>query len=322
MDKLLTALFIILLFFIPLLLKQTPEEVKEAEVKEVELCPVNISVAGMDKPISLEEYVVGVVAAEMPATFQEEALKAQAIAARTYALQTTANGTKTIAADVSAQVYSAEAKRKERWGKEFKRNERKVRDAVKATAGDIIVYNDEMISAMFFSTSNGKTETAQNFSGNDIPYLQSVESPGEGDVAAEVKRTAKLTLTEWNKVMGGKWDADRFRSLQLIRNPTGRVQKAVTSGFEATGREMRDLLGLASTDFDIAFDMNNKIVHVTTTGYGHGVGMSQYGAEAYAQKGWTAESILLHYYTGTQIKKFTLLDSKCLKTPSLANNSE
>ena len=85
---------------------------------------------------------------------------------------------------------------------------------------------------------------------------------------------------------------------------------------------MRELLGLASTDFDIAFDVTNKIVHVTTTGYGHGVGMSQYGAEAYAQKGWTAEKILLHYYTGTQIKKFTLLDSQCLKTPSLANNSE
>ena len=85
---------------------------------------------------------------------------------------------------------------------------------------------------------------------------------------------------------------------------------------------MRDLLGLASTDFDIAFDVTNNIVHVTTTGYGHGVGMSQYGAEAFAQKGWTAEKILLHYYTGTKIKKFTLLDSECLKTPSLANNSE
>ncbi len=279
-------------------------------------------VAGADKPIPLEEYVVGVVAAEMPVTFQEEAFKAQAIAARTYALQTTDNGKNPIATDVSAQVYSSEAQRKKRWGKEFKRNEKKVRAAVAATAGDTIVYQDKMISAMFFSTSNGKTETAQNFSGNDIPYLQSVESPGEGDVEAKVERTAEMTLAKWNKIIGGKWDADKFKSLQLVRNPTGRVQKVVTSGFQASGREMRDLLGLASTDFDIAFDMTNKIVHLTTIGYGHGVGMSQYGAEAYAQKGWTAESILLHYYTGTQIKKFTLLDSQCLKTPSLANNSE
>ncbi|NYF23506.1 stage II sporulation protein D [Sporosarcina sp. JAI121] len=322
MDKLLTALFIILLFFIPFLLRETPEVSEEVEEAEAELCPVEITVAGMDKPIPLEEYVVGVVAAEMPATFEAEALKAQAIAARTYALRTTDNGTKAIAADVSAQVHSAEAKRKERWGKEFKRNERKVRAAVEATAGDIIVYEDEMIAAMFFSTSNGKTETAQNFSGNDVPYLQSVESPGEGDVEANVERKSEMTLAEWNKVMGGKWNADRFKSLQLVRNGTGRVQKVISTGFEASGREMRDLLGLASTDFDIAFDVTNKIVHVTTTGYGHGVGMSQYGAEAYAQKGWTAERILLHYYTGTEIKKFTLLDSKCLKTLSLADNSQ
>ena len=322
MDKLLTALFIILLFFIPFLLRQTPEKVKESGEQKVELCPVDITIAGADKPISLEEYVVGVVAAEMPATFQKEALKAQAIAARTYALQTTDNGKKPIAPDVSAQVYSSEEKRKERWGKEFKRNEKKVRAAVEATAGDTIVYQDKVISAMFFSTSNGKTETAQNFSGNDIPYLQSVESPGEGGVEAKVERTAEIPLAKWNKTIGGKWDADSFRSLQLVRNPTGRVQKVVTSQFEASGRELRELLGLASTDFDIAFDVTNKIVHVTTTGYGHGVGMSQYGAEAYAQKGWTAEKILLHYYTGTQIKKFTLLDSQCLKTPSLANNSE
>ena len=146
--------------------------------------------------------------------------------------------------------------------------------------------------------------------------------PGRRTLQPKVERTTEMTLAEWNEAIGSKWDADMFQILTTCRNPTGRVQKVVTSGFEASGREMRDLLGLASTDFDIAFDVTNKIVHVTTIGYGHGVGMSQYGAEAYAQKGWTAEKILLHYYTGTQIKKFTLLDSKCLKTPSLANNSE
>lgn len=302
MDKLLAALLIILLFFIPVLLKQTPDSSNKFEGTKDEFCPIMITVVGMDKPIPLEEYVIGVVAAEMPITFQEEALKAQAIAARTYALRTTEYGEKAIAADVSAQVYADEAKRKERWKKEFKHNERKVRAVVEATMGDTLVYGDEMISAMFFSTSNGKTETAQNFSGNDIPYLQSVDSPGEGDVAAKVERKSTMALAEWNDMMGGKWDAESFKSLQLVRNPTGRVQKAVTSEFEVSGREMRELLGLASTDFDIAFDVTNKIVHVTTMGYGHGVGMSQYGAEAYAQKGWMAEDILLHYYTGTQIK--------------------
>lgn len=322
MDKLLIVLFIILLFFMPIWLKPTPEiggpAMKEAE----QSCSVEISVVGVDKPIPLEEYVVGVVAAEMPVKFHEEALKAQAIAARTYALRTTENGQNPIAADVSAQVYATEKDRKERWKKEFKRNEEKVQAAVQATAGDILVYEDEMISAMFFSTSNGKTETAQNFSGSDIPYLQSVDSPGEEGVAATVERKTELTLTKWNKVMGTNWDADNFKNLQLVRNPTGRVQKMQSTGFEATGREVRERLGLASTDFDIAYDVTNQIVHITTLGYGHGVGMSQYGAEAFAQKGWTADSILSHYYSGTEIKKFTSLDSECLKSPSLANNSE
>ncbi|MBE1555692.1 stage II sporulation protein D [Sporosarcina limicola] len=324
MDKLLTVLFILLLFLIPFLLKQAPEMEVEKKAKEVkeELCPVDITVSGVDKPIPLEEYIVGVVAAEMPVTFHVEALKAQSVAARTYSLRATDSGKKPIAANVSAQVFVTEAERKKRWGKEFENNERKVRAAVKATEGDVLVFGEEIISAMFFSTSNGQTETAQNFSGNDVPYLQSVESPGEEDVAPKFEQKSEMKLAEWNKVLGVEWDAGRFGSLQLIRNPTGRVQKAVTTGFEVSGREMRELLGLASTDFDIAFDVTNKIVHVTTTGYGHGVGMSQYGAEAYAQKGWTAESILLHYYSGTKIKKFTLLDSKCLKTSSLADNSE
>lgn len=322
MDKLLAALLIILLFFIPVLLKQTPDIDRKVEKPEEQACPIMITVEGMDKPIPLEEYVIGVVAAEMPISFQEEALKAQAIAARTYALRTTNYGEKAIAADVSAQVYADETQRKKRWKKEFKPNEQKVRAVVKATAGDTLVYKDEMITAMFFSTSNGKTETAQNFSGNDVPYLQSVDSPGEEDVAQTVERKTTMALTKWNDRLGSKWNAESFKSLKLVRNPTGRVQKAMTSEFEISGREMRDLLGLASTDFDVAFDVTNNIVHVTTIGYGHGVGMSQYGAEAYAQKGWVAKDILLHYYTGAEIKKFTLVDSKCLKSPSLANNSE
>ncbi len=322
MDKLLPILFILLLFFIPVWLKTPPEKSGSTEDATAQLCSIEISVAGVDKPIPLEEYVAGVVAAEMPVSFHEEALKAQAIAARTYALRTTENGQKQIAADVSAQVYATEKDRKERWKKEFKRNEEKVQAAVQATAGDILVYEDEMISAMFFSTSNGKTEAAQNFSGSDIPYLQSVDSPGEEDVAPTVERATEIALTKWNQILGTNWNADHFRKLQLVRNSTGRVQKVISTGFEATGREIRDQLELASTDFDIAYDVTNEIVHITTTGYGHGVGMSQYGAEAFAQKGWPADRILLHYYSGTEIKKFTSLDSECLKSPSLANNSE
>lgn len=321
LDKLLAVLFIVLLFFIPIMMKKPIVTEKNVAMEE-EPCVLYITVEGEDKPLPLEEYVMGVVAGEMPMSFHDEALRAQAIAARTYALRTTEAGKKPIAATVSAQVYKNAAERKKRWGKEFKANEKRLRSIVESTAGDTIVYEDEMITAMFFSTSNGKTETAQNYSGNPVPYLQSVESPGESTVAAEVERRLELPLEEWNEALGSVWKADRFKSLQLVRNQTGRVQKAVSTDFEMSGREMREVLGLASTDFDIAYDITNKIVIVTTKGYGHGVGMSQYGAEAFAQKGWTAENIIPYYYSGTTIKKFELDESECLKTPTLANNSK
>lgn len=320
MDKLLAVLFILLLFFIPILMKKTIEP--ETNVAKEDPCVIYITVEGEDKPVLLEDYVLGVVAGEMPMVFQDEALRAQAIAARTYVLRSTDNGRKPIQATVSAQVYKNKKERKERWGKEFKSNEKRLREIVETTAGDTIVFDDEMITAMFFSTSNGKTETAQNFSGNAIPYLQSVESPGEDNVAAEVERRVEIPIKKWNEALGSEWKADRFKSLQLVRNQTGRVQKAISTDFEMSGREMREVLGIASTDFDIAYDITNSIVIITTKGYGHGVGMSQYGAEAFAQKGWTAENILTYYYSGTTIKKFELDELECLKTPPLANNSK
>ncbi|MHC8514377.1 stage II sporulation protein D [Sporosarcina sp. ITBMC105] len=314
MDKLLAVLFILLLFFIPILMKQTIEPVaKEVAKEEEDPCAIYITVEGEDKPIPLEEYVLGVVAGEMPIVFHDEALRAQAIAARTYALRSTDNGKKPIQATVSAQVYKNEKARKERWGKEFKKNEKRLSELIETTQGQTIVYEDEMITAMFFSTSNGKTETAQNFSGNPIPYLQSVESPGEANVAAEVERRVEMPIDEWNEALGSEWKADHFKSLKLVRNHTGRVQRAVSTNFEKSGREMREVLGIASTDFDIAYDVTNEIVIITTKGYGHGVGMSQYGAEAFAQKGWKAENILTYYYTGTTLKNFQQDDLACLK---------
>ncbi|MDS9472265.1 stage II sporulation protein D [Sporosarcina pasteurii] len=310
------SIFVLLLFFFPLLIiKESPKPQAEQTKKEGGYCPFEITVQGVDKPFALEEYVKGVVAAEMPIAFHEEALKAQALAARTYALRTTEKGVKPIAKDVSAQVFYTEAERKKNWGKEFKKNEKKIDAAVRATAGEIIVYEDEIISAMFFSTSNGKTETAQNYSGADVPYLQSVDSAGEEALTPVYKEENKIPLAKWNEALGMNWDATMFESLQLIRNSSGRVQKMVTDGFEKEGREIRELLGLRSTDFDIAFDVTNNLVLIDTVGYGHGVGMSQYGAEALAQQGLTANEIIAHYYLDTEIKKILINDPECLKTP-------
>lgn len=311
-----SLLLLLLLFFIPLIFLRSSSAVLPKEEKEIaEVCPIEITVVGLDKPVALEEYVKGVVAGEMPVGFHEEALKAQSIAARTYVLRATDYGKNAIAPDVSAQVYKTEEDRKKRWGKEFKKNEKKISAAVEATTGDILLFEDKLITAMFFSTSNGKTETAENFSGSNIPYLQSVESPGEAAVTPAFEQKTEIPLGKWNEALGSSWDADMFKSLQLVRNTTGRVQKVTASGFEADGREVREILGLRSTDFDIAYDVTNAIVQVTTLGYGHGVGMSQYGAEAFAQEGWTAEQIVQHYYTGITIKNLLNLENVCLKAP-------
>ena len=311
-----SLLLLVVMFFIPVILLRGPSaELQKEEKKEDASCPIDITVVGVDEPLALEEYVKGVVAGEMPIGFHPEALKAQSIAARTYVLNTTNYGKTPIARDVSAQVYKSKEERKKQWGKKFKENEKKLASAVEATTGDVLLYNDELISAMFFSTSNGKTEAAENFSGSNIPYLQSVESPGDEKVAPTFEVKTELPIKEWNEAFGIEWNADMFKSLQLIRNETGRVQRVATSGFESNGREIREILGLRSTDFDIAFDVTNEIVIIKTLGYGHGVGMSQYGAEAFAGEGWTAEKIVQHYYTGTVIKNLLNLENVCLKTP-------
>ncbi|WP_035001107.1 stage II sporulation protein D [Bhargavaea cecembensis] len=326
MKKLIALGLIIFLFSMPILLKKTegtavdkppaetgPEEAQAPEAGAA--CEVFLTVEGEPEPVPLEEYVVGVVSGEMPAGFSKEALKAQAIAARTYALRVTSGGKEAIRKDTAHQVYKPEAERKKEWDKDFPDKEQKVREAVTETEGKVLIHEGELISAMFHSTSNGKTETAKNYGGTDIPYLRSVESPEDADVSPRFEDSETFTLSQWNKKLGGDWNTAKFGTLRLKRNETGRVQQAEANGFTMEGREMREKLGLRSTDFDIAYDPVKKIVHVFTKGYGHGVGMSQYGAEAYAREGWPAEKILFHYYEGTTIKKLEADDPECLKSP-------
>lgn len=301
------------LFYTPILLIE-PVESSMPLTTEEEECVIMLTVAGETVQIPLEEYVVGVVAGEMPADFHIEALKAQAIASRTYALYVTENGQQPIEPTVEHQVYRSEDERRERWGKAFKDNEKKVREAVQATKGQVILYKDELITAMFFSTSNGMTETAKNYSGHAIPYLNSVESSKEAVIAPNFSNTFEIPLEDWNTAFGYQWNDDLFKDLKLVRNTSGRVQTLLAGDYTYTGREVRDKLKLPSTDFDIAYDLSNDIVHITTTGYGHGVGMSQYGAEAFAREGWTAPDILTYYYQNTEIKNLPIEEEACLKS--------
>lgn len=302
----------IALLFLPFLLikeKQNAELVPALTSKLEIDCPILIEVKGVKEKIPLENYVIGVVAAEMPITFHEEALKAQSIAARTYVLRDTNYGEKSIDPTVLKQVYVSEEDRKIKWGASFQQYEDKLKKVVAATEGEIIVYKDQLITAMFFSSSNGQTESAENYSGNAIPYLVSVESEAEELYAQNRTKQFEFTHSEWSKAFNMKWSADIPKTIKVLKTDTDRVESIQMNGKSWTGREVRTLLGLPSTDFTITFH-TNKVV-VDTVGYGHGVGMSQYGAEVLANDSVPAHDILLHYYKGTEIKKF----SPCLKSP-------
>lgn len=308
-------LFIILcaaLLFLPFLLikEKTNEKTVPSPTSELEIdCPILIEVKGVKEKIPLESYVLGVVAAEMPVTFHEEALKAQSIAARTYVLRDTNYGQKSIEQTVFKQVYASEEDRKKKWGASFNQYEDKLKKVIDATEGEIIVYKDQLITAMFFSSSNGQTESAENYSGNVIPYLVSVPSKSEEMYAQNRTKQFEFTHGEWSKAFNMKWTSNIPKTFKVLKTDTDRVESIRMNGKSWTGREVRTLLGLPSTDFTITFQ-SDKVV-VDTVGYGHGVGMSQYGAEVLANDSVLASDILLHYYKGTEIKKF----SPCLKSP-------
>lgn len=296
------GIFVLTLFLLPFFFRTSSEEPLKAAKEnksEAGACDIVIRVNGQKEPIPLEEYIVGVVAAEMPATFHPEALKAQAIAARTYVLKTTNNGQLAIEPTVMKQVFYDEDQRKENWQATFEQNEQKIRDAVKSTEGEVIKYNGELITAMFHSMSNGMTESAKNYNGSDLPYLQSVVST---DFHAENFVTTKnFSLADLNRLLKVNMTLDDIKKIKIIRNDTGRVEKIVLGDKEWLGRDIRTKLELRSTDFDIKV-VNNEIA-ITTEGYGHGVGMSQYGADVMAKQGNTAHDILNHYYTGITIEK-------------------
>lgn len=295
------------LYMLPVAFSEKQEDTRSSTTEE-NACEIFIEVEGQQDKIPLETYITGVVAAEMPVSFHKEALKAQAIAARTYALKTTNYGEKAIAPTVARQVFYDEAQRKANWASNFLGNEKKIVEAINETKGQVLLYQNELITAMFHSTSNGKTESAYGYSGNEIPYLQSVTSISD-QASPKFEAQQEWTLAQWNSLWPIQWQPSDFHAIQLFYNDSGRVERLQLGNNIWTGREVRTLLGIPSTDFTIAYDAATKKVRVNTQGYGHGVGMSQYGAEAMANDGKTAEEILHYYYQDIEIKKI----DACLK---------
>ncbi len=255
---------------------------------------------GTIETIELEEYIIGVVAIEIPASFHIEALKAQSIAARTYALKAIQDN-KVLTDDVKTQSYRDKNQLKVMWGASFDTYYNKVKKAVEATKGLVITYNNQYIDALYHSTSNGYTESSYEVFGYSHPYLVSVNSSWDIN-ASSFLRQVSFSFDNLEKILGIDFNKETLVEI-IARTSSGRVSRLRIDDNYYSGIEFRNLLGLRSTDFDINVDSDKVIV--TTRGYGHGVGMSQYGANGMANNGKTYAEILKHYYQGTTIKATT-----------------
>jgi stage II sporulation protein D len=254
--------------------------------------------SGAIQTLSLEDYVVGVVSAELPPNFSDEAMKAQALAARTYAANYVNNG-KILSDTDSHQVYYDQTQLKQMWGNDFSTYYTKVKNAVNATAGEVITYNGEYIDALFFSTSNGRTDEPQYIWGGELPYLRSVESPWDTE-SRQFNAEKTMTYSEFRSRLGLGSNASLYATV-LSRTPGDGIEKINISGNVLTGEQVRRNLGLRSTDYDIHFE--NGTVRIVQRGWGHRVGMSQYGAHYMGLEGYSYSQIIHHYYSGVSIVK-------------------
>src|SRR5699024_8184968 len=300
------AIFVAVILVIPALIVVPFIQDDSAESVTAETDPVSVELQEGDSPFSvavlrsqtdkiedvpLEEYVSGVVAAEMPADFEIEALKAQALAARTYIvnhlLYQDESGEDDVTDTVRHQVYKNEEELRKQWGSDYTWKMRRINEAVAATKGEILTYDDTTITPAFFSTSNGYTENAADYWENDLPYLKSVESPWD-ESSPKFLDQQVVTLEEVEQALGISLPRDESISADITRTDSDRVKHLQLAGETFSGRDVRESLDLPSTDFTI--EQKDHHLIFTTKGFGHGIGMSQYGANGMAKEGKTYQA--------------------------------
>ena len=287
-----------------------PENTPDYDIKTpVESTKVNVLMGdGQAREMELEEYLVGVVAGEMPASFNTEALKAQAVAARTYTLykilvSPSANHKEDVCTDPACcKAYSDEETLRAKWKDSYNANMEKITGAVWSTRGEYMVYDGQPVLAVFHSSSAGATESSGRVWNSDLPYLVSVQSP---ETAADVKNYVSelvVSQSDFRDTVLAKHPeaelsgecADWIRGIEYTES--GRIQTIDIGGAVIKGTELRSMFGLRSTAAQI--EVKGGDIVFTVTGYGHGVGMSQYGADVMAGEGKTYREILQWYYTG------------------------
>ncbi len=278
------------------------EEKKEESIQENEVYQIKVYNQETDEitTMNMEDYIIGVVAAEMPVSFELEALKAQAVAARTFALYKKEHSNKEydVVKGVSDQAFNTLEEMQKKWADKFNENFLKIQQAVSETKNEILTYQDQVIESFYFSMSNGYTEKCELVFQQALPYIESVESAWDNKSLNNYEVITQFEKEEFcNKL---EINCDEIKIGSIERTDSKRVRKIVINEKEFTGVQIRTLLKLRSTDFDI--DIEDKI-SITTRGSGHGVGMSQYGANGMAKEGYPYEEILEHYYQNIEISK-------------------
>lgn len=260
--------------------------------------------------MTMAEYLPWAVAAEMPVSFHEEAMKAQTVAARTYALYCTLHENPDHPqADLCSNsgccmAYLDEASLRGRWGSDYEQNLALVKDYVSDTDGQVLTYDSLPILACFHSSSAGMTEQGRELWG-DVPYLEAVVSPETEQDVPNYISTLEVTPQELKENLlrlcpEAALESDPALWIESTElSESGRVSSITIGGASFTGSQMRGLFSLRSTAFSLEYI--NGCFLFTVTGYGHGLGMSQYGADVMAQKGFTWKEILMHYYTGATL---------------------
>ncbi|GAA0605129.1 stage II sporulation protein D [Virgibacillus siamensis] len=298
------------LIVLPYVADNEQHNADEAESDQVDISlgdsPFSVAVmrASSEKveDVPLETYVARVVASEMPAEFELEALKAQSLAARTFIVNhmvsQDSSGKSDVTDTVSDQVYHSKQELRDLLEDDFEWKMEKVKKAVKATKGEILTYNDAPITASFFSTSNGYTENSEDYWENKVPYLRSVKSPWDKGSPKFLDQEI-FTIAKVEDVLGVKLPNSGDINMEISRTEGKRVGQLTIAGKKISGRKVRQKLELQSSDFTI--EQKNDHLIFTTQGFGHGVGMSQYGANGMAKQGKTYKQIVKHYYQGVEI---------------------
>lgn len=324
MKKIILTLIIIFasMTVIPFLIVINFSEYKKPQEENAKLPDtVSVYVKEEDKvyDMNMTQYLKEVVSAEMPAEFNSEALRAQAIAARTYLINRMRAYQKSeippehkgayICTDAThCKAWISEEKRRELWGKD-KADEYwdKISDAVESTGKLILTYNSEPISAVFHSTSSGFTENAKDVWGGEAPYLVSVKSEGDAQ-SPKYNSEKELSIEEFKKtaeenIAGVNWENPLIGDIN--RSDAGGIMTITVGGVVIKGTDFRFMYDLRSTN--IEFEITDSIIKMKVSGYGHGVGMSQYGANYLAEHGKNFEDILKTYYTGVELCEYDSL---------------